>query len=623
MAFLDGDCKSLLARMKFEEKQLNLKRRWLMGLPTSKSKKKCTRTPKFLQNTYLPESLLRKDEVSYEIVRNNVERGFCSSSNHKGKWIVQDYLHLVDMNKSLSSLMETLPSMLDDMNNIGLCRLADTIAAGSDFERTRPKMKQTIKEFLPKILSDKDHNLHMHLREQLPQLLTDPSNFQKDRVRLQVVSHRSAAMKLLEGLENMPFQTLVAMHRKLRGSPNQVPELKTVKSGWNRDRLAKQLRTTCEKMLSEIKEGDELHKPLAKAMTVAALSLKADFENHTYIPQFDSFSQETEFLQNEILKCVKLLKKMNSKNSAVEELRCLLDPNAKVSPGHFRPAVRKMLVEYLFDCSEMQVVPERLLEMLAIIKRNAKSDAAICFSKEDVEEEVESVLIVSCQIKQIACDLLQDLDIDRDFCKAYMEVLQENESDDYISDLNDLHTGGSCTDDDLESIGESRPVTASISENEFSTPLKNVHMNSNAVEVPLSFSVSPPNVKGLGGCGLPSSFSHSCDESGFPYVVQNLSKNPYLAIQEISDETSLVAHKLIGHLMESFLQIKGIDLERSERAYLRGRFSDSEDEQVAKGTQTSSQEDSSGSVLVRAVEELLPSFPKSDIEMVKRLMDLK
>lgn len=61
--FFSDDCKVLLHQMKHQEKQLIRKRRWLMGLPLSKSLKKL-KSPS-LKNKSLPESLLREDDVSY------------------------------------------------------------------------------------------------------------------------------------------------------------------------------------------------------------------------------------------------------------------------------------------------------------------------------------------------------------------------------------------------------------------------------------------------------------------------------------------------------------------------------------------------------------------------------
>jgi hypothetical protein len=47
-----------------------------------------------------------------------------------------------------------------------------------------------------------------------------------------------------------------------------------------------------------------------------------------------------------------------------------------------------MSTEYLFECSEMDVIPKSLLEAIAIINSNSRSTPLGCFRKEEVEEEV-------------------------------------------------------------------------------------------------------------------------------------------------------------------------------------------------------------------------------------------
>ena len=70
-------------------------------------------------------------------------------------------------------------------------------------------------------------------------------------------------------------------------------------------------------------------------------------------------------------------------------------------------------------------------------------------------------------------------------------------------------------------------------------------------------------------------FNSGADTANPPPTVSNLScgnpnatngklstcKNQYLAIQEFCDETSMVAYNLIGHLLEEFAQVEGLDLD--------------------------------------------------------------
>ncbi|PQQ10026.1 uncharacterized protein Pyn_04233 [Prunus yedoensis var. nudiflora] len=62
LGFYQTDCESLWSQIKRQEKQIQLKRRWLLGLPTSKSEQKKLERCDFLNNTCLPESFLREDD---------------------------------------------------------------------------------------------------------------------------------------------------------------------------------------------------------------------------------------------------------------------------------------------------------------------------------------------------------------------------------------------------------------------------------------------------------------------------------------------------------------------------------------------------------------------------------
>ena len=47
-------------------------------------------------------------------------------------------------------------------------------------------------------------------------------------------------------------------------------------------------------------------------------------------------------------------------------------------------------------------------------------------------------------------------------------------------------------------------------------------------------------------------------------------KNPYLAIQDACDKTSMLAYNLIGHMLEEFVMIECLDLNLSKSLYLSG-----------------------------------------------------
>ncbi|OVA08761.1 hypothetical protein BVC80_123g3 [Macleaya cordata] len=500
------------------------------------------------------------------------------------------------------------------------------MATGSSVmsEKTRWKLKKIIQEYLLKILRNPNHKDHKRLLTDFPLLVKDPRNFQETRVKLMnsnLTSHHCAATKLLEGLEDMPSQTLSAMRRKLNGVQGDPPQLHPAKSGWTRDRLVKFVRRKCTNMLSKVSEGDELQKPLAKAMAVAVLSLKLTMKNpNISMPDFCRFSPDIEGLQNEILKAIWFLKKMNIRNLEVKDLQSLLDPKAEIPNSHFRPTIRRMLIEYLFECSDMVIIPNPLLETIAIITRSCSPNvAAMHFSKEDIEEEVEIVLSISSQMKQIAWDWLSDRNIDEEFTDAYMEDIIESDDDDQL--LEPQIGESICSDE--ESIGESTPddyvLPTSTSDGNGSplSPKANRNIKSNSHEG------SEPEQIIFPDSGNPyfGSSSTSCQESSVPHRPQHTSGNQYLAIQEICDDTSLFAHRLIGRVLDEFLHIESVDIEESKSSYLRGGLSSPGDCAVSKGMRTSDV-DMSGPVLVKVVEELLPNFTKSGIERVKEFMGI-
>ncbi|KAK9676128.1 hypothetical protein RND81_11G056200 [Saponaria officinalis] len=80
-------------------------------------------------------------------------------------------------------------------------------------------------------------------------------------------------MKILNGLEDVKFQTLGAMFRKLKGVKTKSPRLQYRPSRRPKELLIKQVRKTSLDMIQQLGESDELQEPLVKAMAVAGLSL--------------------------------------------------------------------------------------------------------------------------------------------------------------------------------------------------------------------------------------------------------------------------------------------------------------------------------------------------------------
>ncbi|KAF8041268.1 hypothetical protein BT93_A0011 [Corymbia citriodora subsp. variegata] len=424
------DCESVLSEIKHQEKQLALKRRWLMGLPLSKSELKHLEGPEFLKKKVLRESMLREDDIFYETAKMHVEEAIVSHDMEEGCSGVPENVNLSDMPNLLK---EILPH-LNDMTSKGLYHLAMIVTRGSvEFDKTRWKMKKLIRETVCKVCHiEENTQWDNDTFKKLYQLLDDPRNFRGNCLNhLAPASHsqRAAALKLLGRLEELSTPALIAMYRKLRRVQGRVPRLEPFKSGRSRDDLIKNVRKTSRNMLLDLGSRDCLPEPLAKAMAIAVLSLKlaSGFQSPTET-KFYQFASEIRSLQDEIVKAVLLL---NSKVrfQELKVLQSMLDPSAKVSNSRLRTAVKSILTEYLFECSDLDVIPRSLLESLAFINRNSRTAPPSSFPKEEVEEEVECILVVSAHMKQNVWDLLPEIGCHTDFADAYMEELEESDED--------------------------------------------------------------------------------------------------------------------------------------------------------------------------------------------------
>lgn len=706
------DFKTIASQIKEQENLLRLKRRWLMDLPLSKREQQQIEELLPPNDKILPESMLREDDVCYENIRTFVEKGFVARKCEMEYQLTQEDIQNFDL---FNDLKEFYP-LLDDMTNRGLCSFLEILTDGMiKFEKTNWRMKSTIKYYLKTHSREKNDNSEKKLKL-LCQLLKDPKNFRINPVALssRSKSYRSAAIKVLDGLEDMPYRTLSAMHRKLRGVRFN-PTMKFHKSGWGRDRLISVVKKRCMKMLLKLGEGDETPEPLAGALAVASLTLKLMHDSP--VIDFQKFLPETEALQNDIAKAIWLLN--DAKRVSLIELKklqFLLDPSTELSDKSFRMAVRNLLTDYLFECSDMDNVPDCLLETLSIINRRSElpsrrkrlsskvHSSSHELMKEEIENEVECILTASAQAKQIVWDILSEHRLDQDFADAYMEDLEESETtatsdDDSEEELNlpqldrfDSHD----PDDQMESIGEINPVVtnspASTSKTDNCSPLlspnerlnvtlesmhinevesietfrlvhspscieskiscdiqnmdRNQHPSGSTGELRMACSDMPLTAKenvstppispdknsnrnddesqeiSINSAEIPK-YEFSENFSGEPSnMVNNQSKpvNQYLEVQDACDKTIMVAYDLIGFILDEYSEIEDIDLYQGDKSYLRNRASVPRDSEVSRKQMASSKDDVLGSIIVQAIDELIPSFPESGKEKVRKLM---
>ncbi|KAI4318292.1 hypothetical protein L6164_026079 [Bauhinia variegata] len=254
MNFFRTDAESILSEIKHQEKQIKLKRRWLVGLPASEYERNKFKRLRFLKNRLLPESIMREDDIFYKSVKAYIEGGF--GAIEREKHVVQEEIQSIDV----FSIKRIISSCLDNLTTKGLYLLAMILTGDSvKFEKTRCKMKKIIKSYLSSVPSRKNLNHNqLEIFKCIFDVLSSPQSF---CVNCKTCTSRSESchaivLKVLDGLEDLPYQTLVAMRRKLKGL-RSVPQLQPKRQGWSKDHLVRQVRKISEEMLSQ-HEGDEL-----------------------------------------------------------------------------------------------------------------------------------------------------------------------------------------------------------------------------------------------------------------------------------------------------------------------------------------------------------------------------
>lgn len=644
------DFKGLMSQFTHQEDRLRIKRRWLAGLPITSKEKRLIFDSKNKPNRTLSESLLREDDVFYERIKSFVERGVNGYNEEKE----QQALGKNMLSLNLPNDIRYLSSLLDYMTNECLCSVADILTHGSvDFEKIRWKMIKVIKDYLrKKILSPNDD-----LFEKLSPLLKDPRSFRRSPVKFldsSSQSYQAVVLNLLDGLDELPTCALLAMHRKVRGVRGYIPQVTPLKHGWKRDKLISLLRKTCIEMLSA-GEGDESRELLNEAMGVAVLALKLSLGNQ-YVTDLKTFSPDLQVVQMEILKAIWFLNRRVGLPE-LKKLQLLLDPGTKLSKRSLRMSLRKLLTEYLFECSDMDSIPGWLLKALAVFNQKSRSVSLKYFSKEDLEKEVECILSVGAHTKQIVWDLSVEHEFDYDFADSYMEDSEGSDDDEYY--VND-YMKNEPSDNSRFGSGErhdpSESMTESISANftrethnaqDFCSPPNAQNRTYKAepdcmqlsyistVDSSGAFSLSSLKTKKTeteSACISPHSFNgHSVmKKEPINYSESNISfrdirdekiinKKPYLAIQGASDETSLFVYRLIGLLMEEFAQIEGLRLDLDDSAYLRSGEAKQNEDQVAN-EKIDCRKDDYGSVIMQLVQQLWPSFPQSGKNKLEEMM---
>ncbi|XP_026399486.1 uncharacterized protein LOC113295360 [Papaver somniferum] len=330
----------------------------------------------------MPESLLREDDVSHENIKASVEKCFGLPSFEGDGYVVHRFSFLLDNNDILQDVKKHLRSIIKSMSCTGLLRFSNIVTGSSVlYEKTRFKMRKIILEYLKKILQKPKHRNRKRFIEELPKLLKNPSNFHVTNhvqdVDPAYLSHHSAATKILEGLKEMSFQLLSAISRRLKG---EVKEPKF------------EVRNVFNKELSKVREEEELPIRLDKAMFVAVLGLRMKVDNpKIFIHEFCG-SNAYKPIYGDLVKCIRILNGTKLKvlvDNIVDKLRTILDliSNSKVKRQQFQDALKRWMIEHLFEYSELAKTPDSVVKTVKIIKQ-MHHERAICNKNEQAKKEV-------------------------------------------------------------------------------------------------------------------------------------------------------------------------------------------------------------------------------------------
>ncbi|KAL6634705.1 hypothetical protein ACP70R_027376 [Stipagrostis hirtigluma subsp. patula] len=618
MEFTFDDGKRLCALLSRQSALVDKKRRWLGSMiPKPDGQIKRVKRPKFLNVGYLPESYIRSDEISCKKVRASIEKSFSSESNGYTNHLVQDGLCLFDTQKRGNKPLD--PEYLDIMQRTisklsyeALQSVACIVSHNkSSSDKTRLVMEKIVRSHLPSYLNNLEKK---DITSQLFNIFKNPCSYQSCSVSIVTpISPQllSAINHVLDGLDGMPVRALDAMNRKLR-EKSCTPRFGMVARFSRKGHLVEMVRKRCNKILKDLEEGNHMPKKLAKAMSVANLYHKqklrsVDISQSEFFP----FDNETISLQNDILNALWSLRKL--KHGKLKILRPILDHDSKVQKMHLKAALRNYLIECLFECDEA-VLPDEALRAIAFVNRISGRQPVVS-TEERKEAEVEAVLNLSSHLKALVHCCVEE-------CSCGEELFSLG---------ND-----SCNEDNDFTLSDTSYFKLSSEQQQMHEPCCSSSMPDTPVMGERSWSETvgaTPKVSGAEDSDFKSQevLRKTCERTEYsrgtghyvtneavgsgmkPYAdesvdVNHLKKSRCSDINAICDETSIVAHKLIGQMLDKWLLAENNEVDELPQDHLEGGL-------VSQAPQDDNMspnlaEHGEGDVLVHAVERLLPNLPK-------------
>ncbi|TKW40173.1 hypothetical protein SEVIR_1G229100v4 [Setaria viridis] len=622
MEFTFEDAEELCSLVSSQESLVDKKRRWLESMilkPGGCSSR--VKRPKFLDEAYLPESYIRSGEISCEKVRASMEKSLSSESNGYTHHIVQDGLRLFDLQKKENEpfgpeYLGIIQSTISKLTYETLQSVACIVTRNKfSFDKTRLAMEKIVESHLPSYLAKLDH-------KELFYIFRNPCSYRSGSVRLVTpVSPQllSAIHHALDGLDEMPMQPLVAMNRKIR-EKSCTPKFGFVARSSNRGHIIEIVRKRCNKILTELEEGNYLPKNLAKAMSVANLYKKqklrsVDISQSEFFP----FTKETISLQNDILNALWSLPKLRHDKRKL--LRPILDQDSKVERTHLKAALRNYLTDCLFECDEGSL-PDEALQAIAFINRTCGHQQVVLTEKRK-EVEVDAVLNLSSHLQALAHCCVEECSCGEELISLGNDSC--NEDNDFILSGTNYFNLSSVQQPMQEPCCSSNIGTDLVRECCWSETVGDMHNVSGAEDSgPKSEEMlSKPCLRTEDSGGIGHYSGNEAAGSGMgPYAeksvnVSHLKESRCSEINGICDETSIVAHKLIGQILDKWLLVNEVD--EPSRSHL-GSGLVSQSPQDDDKEPVNSTENLEGDIFTHAVERVLPNLPKSCIDKVKRLM---
>ena len=254
--------------------------------------------------------------------------------------------------------------------------------------------------------------------------------------------------------------------------------------------------------------------------------------------EFFPFSRHVISLQNDVMNALWSLEKM--RHDTLKLLCPMLCYGSKEKREHtkFRITVRKYLLECLFECDEGKL-PEKALQVIAFFDRMSM------LTEERKEVEVESVLNLSSNLRAIGCydvagDPINDQLMNSGSACISDDQLINLDHDDRREDndfvLTETNYFNFCPQQNIDEPCSSNSLhnTAVVSsrDTEAAVSMMDSHLNKAVASVETA----------------------SCSKD----------------LHELCDETAVMAHKLIGQIIESSLRADTKEVDECTRGYLRG-----------------------------------------------------